>query len=198
MPEDMPRPADLLLLDLFSDKLFDFNPFEIIRMAIRLLRPGGVAVPMRVSLEAALADFRRWHRMVPGRVGGFNLSPLFDLASMWVDLDVADPDLSLLSTAKPMVSAVLPDDLPARSGVSERVLISGGGPVNGIALWLRLELAQDHVLEARPGLAPRGFYARPNFFAFHETLDTLPGQPCSICLRWEDTTLGVSLSEFSR
>jgi hypothetical protein len=30
---------------------------------------------------------------------------------------------------------------------------------------------------------------------FRETLDTLPGQPCSICFRWEGTSLGVSLNE---
>jgi arginine Nomega-methyltransferase len=31
MPHEMPRPADLLLLDLFADKLFDFDPFGTIR-----------------------------------------------------------------------------------------------------------------------------------------------------------------------
>jgi type III protein arginine methyltransferase len=198
LPGDMPRPADLLLLDLFSNTLFDFKPFEIIRTAKRLLQPGAVAVPMRVSLEGALANFRRWHRMVPGRVAGFDLGRLIDLASMQHSLDGDDLDLSLRSAAEPMVSAALPDDLPAQSGVSERILVSSGGPVNGIALWLRLELAGGHVLEARPALALRGFYARPSFFAFRETLDTLPGQSCSIRLRWEGKLLGVSLTERPR
>lgn len=195
VPGDMPRPADLLLLDLFSDTLFGFQPFEIIRMARRLLRPGAVAIPMRASLEGALANFRRWDRMVPERVAGFDLSPLIDLASMQRSLDGDDLDLSLRSAAEPMVSAALPDDLPAQSGVSERILVSSGGPVNGIALWLRLELTRGHVLEARPGLTRRGFYAKPSFFALRETLDTLPGQPCSIRLRWEGKLLGVSLTE---
>jgi protein arginine N-methyltransferase 7 len=194
VPGDMPRLADLLLLDLFANKLFDFRPFQIIRTTLRLLGPGAVAVPMRVSLEATLAHFRRWHRMVPGRVARFDLSPLINLATMQVSLDADDLDLSLHSAAEPMVSAVLPDVLPALSGVSERVLVSSGGPVNGVALWLRLELVRGRILEARPGLAPRGFYARPSFFAFRETLDTLPGQPCSIRLRWEGKSLGVSLN----
>ena len=194
VPEDVPRPADLLLLDLFADELFTFEPFESIRTARALLRPSAVALPVRVSLEAALADFRRWHRIVPGRVAGFNLSPLFNIASVWARLDAADPDLSLRSTATAIVSANLPDDLPAKSGVSERIFVSEGGPVNGLALWLRLELARGHVLEARPGRAPRGFYARPNFIAFRQILDTLPGQPCSIRLRWVDNSLSVNLT----
>lgn len=196
VPADMPRQADLLLLDLFGELLFENEPFETIRMASRLLRPGAVAVPMRVSLEGALADFRRWHRMVPGRVAGFDLRPLIDVASMGISLDADDLDLSLRSAAEPMVSATLPDDLPAWSGTSDKILASSGGPVNGITLWLRLELARGHVLEGRPGLAPRGFYSRTRFFAFHETLNTLPGQHCSIRLSWEGNGVGVSLTEY--
>jgi type II protein arginine methyltransferase len=194
MPADLPRPADLLLLDLFSDNLFKFNPFEVVRMARRLLRPDAVVVPMRVSLQGALANFRRWHRLVPGRVSGLDVSLLVDLASMQIGLDAGDQDLLLRSAAEPMISAALPFDLPAENGVSERILISGGGSVNGVALWLRLELAKGFVLEARPGLASRGFYARPRFFAFRETLDTLPGQRCSMRLRWGNKLLAVSLT----
>jgi hypothetical protein len=84
--------------------------------------------------------------------------------------------------------------LPARAGVSERLLVSSGGPVNGLALWLRLELTRGRVLEARPGLAPHGFYAKPMFFAFRETLDPPPGQPCLVRLRWEGKSLGVSVA----
>jgi len=191
IPEDLPRAADVLLLDVFSDKLFNFNPFGIIRSASRLLRPGAIAVPARVSLEGALANFRRWSRIVPGRVSNFDLGILGDLSSMRINLDPGDPDLSLQSPAMPMLSAALPDCLPEPRGELEQLLVSSGGPVNGVALWLRLELAPGHVLEAKPGLAPRGFYAKPNFFAFPETLDTLPGQRCSIRLRWEGKSISI-------
>lgn len=195
VPTDLPRIADMLMLDLFADRLFCFHPFEVIRSASRLLRPGAVTVPKRVSLEGALANFRRWFRMVPGRVSNFDLTILADLASMLVNLDARDPDLSLCSTAETMVSATLPAGLPAESGTSEKTFVSSGGPINGIVLWLRLELAQGHVLEAKPGLAPRGFYARPVFCAFREALDTLPGQHCSVRLRWKGRSLSVSPME---
>ena len=195
MPMDLPKPADLLLLDVFADRLFDFRPFDIIRTARHLLQPGAAVMPRQVSLQGALANFRRWHRMVPGRVGEFDLGTLLDLASMKLAVDADEPDLLLRSEVETMVNAVLPHDLPAPSGAAERILSSSGGPVNGVALWLRMELAPGHVLEARPGLAPRGFYARPTFFAFHETLETVPGQPCSVRLRWEDKLVDVALAK---
>jgi type II protein arginine methyltransferase len=195
VPADLPRLADMLMLDLFADRLFDFRPFEVIRSASRLFRPGAVTVPKRVSFEGALANFQRWSRMVPGRVSNFDLSVLADFSSMLVNLDPGDPDLSLCSATETMVSATLPVDLPAESGTAEKILVSSGGPINGVVLWLRLELAQGHVLEAKPSLAPRGFYARPVFCAFRETLDTRAGQHCPVRLRWKGRSLSVSPTE---
>jgi type II protein arginine methyltransferase len=184
VPEDLPRRADLLLFDLFADLLFNFRPFDAVRAARRLLQPDAIFVPRRVSLVAALADFREWPRLVPGEMAGFDLSPLSDIASMRLSLDPADPDLSLRSLPESLVDAALPNDLPAREGTSERMLASDGGLVNGVALWLRLELAPGHVLEARPGVAPRGYYGRPYYFAFLKSLDTRSGEPCPIRLEW--------------
>jgi protein arginine N-methyltransferase 7 len=195
VPADLPRPADMLMLDLFADRLFDFRPFEVIRSASRLLRPGAVTVPKGVSLEGALANFRRWSRMVPGRVANFDLSVLADFSPMSVNLDPGDPDLSLCSAAETMISAALPVGLPAESGTSERTFVSSGGAVNGIVLWLRLELAPGHVLEAKPNLAPRGFYAKPVFCAFRKTLNTLAGQQCPVRLRWTGKSVSVSPAE---
>jgi len=189
--EDLPRPADLLLLDLFGNRLFDFEPFEIIRFASQLLRPGAAVVPMRASLVAALADFQRWHRIVPGEVAGFDLGPLLDLTSMRRSLDPADPDLTLRSAAVTMVSADLPGDMPAPSGEVEHMLVSDGGRVNGVALWLRLELAPGQVLEARPGLAPFGFYASVNFYAFADPHDTTPGELCTTRLGWKGKEISL-------
>lgn len=193
VPADLPRPADVLMLDLFADQLFDFRPFEIILSARRLLRPDAIVVPQEVSLQAALADYRRWCRLVPGRVSGFDLGVLADLSPMTAGLDPREPDLSLRSAAETMVSAALPMDLPGQDGTSEKTLVSDGGPVNGVALWLRLKLAHGHVLEPQPGSAPHGFYASTLFHAFQKTLNTEVGQPCQVRLYWEGRTLGVSL-----
>lgn len=195
IPQDLPSPAHVLMLDLFSDRLLDFRPFDIIRAAKRLLKAGASAVPARVSLQGALAEFRRWDRMIPGSVAGFDLGALRNIAPIEVALDVLDPDLLLRSNGEAMIDARLPDELPAPAGAAKRDFISNGGVVNGMALWLHLELAPGHVLEARPGVAPRGFYAKPRFFAFDQILDTQPGQTYSVVLRWEDRQLAIALAE---
>jgi protein arginine N-methyltransferase 7 len=186
IPNDLPRPADLLMLDLFGDGLFNFRPFAAIRSVGSLLAPNVVVLPSRVSLEGALSEFRRWHRMIPGNAAGFDLGPLGCLASSQIGLDAADPDILVRSAAETMVSATLPHQLPASSGALERSFRSNGGHVNGVALWLRLELTQNHILEARPGSAPRGFYARPRFHAFAKSFETHAGQECPVRIGWEN------------
>ena len=195
IPEDLPRPADLLMLDVFADNLFGFQPFDIVRLAQKLLRPGAVTLPTQVSLEAAMVDFARWQRNMPGRVAGFDLSPLADLVTASIPIDPSDPDLSLRSTPVSMVKALLPDDMPPDKGSSERALVCDGGKVNGVAVWLRLEVAPGHVLEARPGDAPRGFYAKPVFFALREAFDTQPGQKCHVRMNWADAKIQIRLIE---
>lgn len=195
IPQDVPSRADVLMLDLFSDTLLDFRPFEIIRATKRLLGTSSIAVPARVSLRGALAEFRRWNRMIPGSVAGFDLGALRSIAPIDIVLDASDPDLLLRSNSEAMIDARLPDELPAPSGAAKRDFISNGGVVNGMALWLYLELAPGHVLEARPGGAPRGFYAKPRFFAFDQILNTQPGQTFSVDLRWEDRRLTIALVE---
>lgn len=195
VPVDLPRLADVLVLDLFADRLFDLRPFEIIRSARRLLRPDAIAVPQQVSLQAALADFRRWFRVVPGRVRGFDLGLLGDVSPMGIGLDPRDLDLSLRSVAETLVSAVIPEDLPRETGFSEKTLVSSGGPVNGVACWLCMKLAGGHGLEAKPGWAPHGYYIRTFFYAFRKQSDTVPGQPFRVRLWWEGSASGVSLAD---
>jgi protein arginine N-methyltransferase 7 len=196
VPHDIPRPAELLLLDLFANRLFDFDPFGKIRSVSHLLSPNVIVIPSRVSLEAALAEFRRWDRVIPGDVAGLDLTPLQSLSPMLSMVEADDPDLVTRSTAEAMVAATLPYDMPAASGVSERILISNGGRVNGIVFWLRLELAPGHVLEARPGQTRRGYYAHSRFFAFRTQTETLPGQQCSVRLGWQDKVLTVDYADW--
>jgi type III protein arginine methyltransferase len=196
VPHDMPRPAELLLLDLFANRLFDFDPFGAIRSVSHLLGPNVVVVPSRVSLEAALVEFRQWDRVIPGDVAGLDLAPLQALSPMLSRMEAADPDLVTRSTSETMVVAILPHDMPAASGVSERILTSNGGRVNGIVFWLRLELAPGHVLEARPGQTPRGFYAQPSFFALRNQTETLPGQQCAVRIGWQDKVLMVDYADW--
>lgn len=187
VPHDLSRPADLLILDVFSDSLFNFKPFQTVRTARTLLRRDAICMPARVSLEAALADHRHWPRIIPGSVAGLDLSLLGDVASLWAR--IAPGEVTLRSAQNTMVDATLPDALPPDEGAAQQTLVGDGGVVNGLAVWLRLELAPGQVLEAHPQTAPPNFYAKPRFHAFREALDTRPGQTITIRLKWNGNRL---------
>jgi hypothetical protein len=143
-----------------------------------------------------VVEFRRWDRVIPGDVAGLDLAPLQSLSPMLSKMEAADPDLVTRSTAETMIAATLPHDMPATSGVSERILISNGGRVNGIVFWLRLELAPGRVLEAQPGQTPRGFYAQPCFFALRNQTETSCGQQCAVRIGWQDKVLMVDYADW--
>ena len=187
VPQDLSRPADLLMLDVFGDNLFDFKPFQIVRTARTMLRRDAICMPARVSLEAALVDFQYWPRIVPGSVAGLDISLLGDVTSR--RMPFAHGDATLRSAQHTMVDATLPETLPPEEGTAQQTLVSNGGIVNGVAIWLRLELAPGHVLEAHPQTAPANFYAKPRFNAFRQALDTRPGQTITISLKWKGKRL---------
>ena len=192
IPQDLPRPADLLMLDVFSDSLFAFKPFQIVRKSRPLLRPNAICMPARVSLEAALVDYARWPFVIPGTVAGLDLSLLGYAASRSVQIVPGDSDITLRSVPITMIDATLPDALPLEIGAVERTLVSDGGAVNGVAVWLRLELAPGHVLEAHPRTAPPDFYAKPRFDAFRHVLNTKPGQTVNVRLTWKGGKLAAT------
>ena len=189
--QDLPRPADVLLLDLFGNWLFNFMPFEAIAAARPLLRDDAIAMPMEVSLHAALADLPRWKRLVPGELAGFDLSGLAAIGSNRATLH-DHLDLSLRSAPEKVLQVDLAGNLPARESGIVRSLASEGGPVNGVAVWIRLTLAPGCVLEPRPGASPRGFYARSNFYAFAAELATRPGDKIPVRFEWQDKDLRVA------
>ena len=192
IPDDLATPADLLLLDIFADNLFAFRPFETLRAARHLLATDAIVVPMRVSLVAALAHFDGWRRMVPGQVAGFDLQPLRAAAPPDVGVATDHKGLHLLSDDTPMIAASLPDDLPEAEGNTRHSLVSHGGIVNGVALWLRLDLAPGITLEARPGTHAPGYYARARFHSFAREIETLPGDSIPISFHWQDKRVSVA------
>jgi protein arginine N-methyltransferase 7 len=192
IPGDLDAPAELLFLDVFADNLFAFRPFALLRQVRHLLAADARVIPARVTLVAALAHSASWDRLVPGQVAGLDLTPLRAAAPLDVSIGVANSEVQLRSDAAAMVTAVLPDDLPEDSGDAAATLASHGGPVNGIAVWLRLDLAEGHVLEARPGHQPPGFYARARFHPFAEQHVTAPGEALPIRLTWSGRRLWVA------
>lgn len=189
-PGDLDAPTDLMFLDLFGDTLFDFQPFRRVREAAPLLAPGAVILPARVSLQGALACLPSLRSLRPNWTAGFDLSPLAAAAPMAETLGPGAADC-LRGPAAPLVEATLPNDMPADDGEAIRTLVSDGGEVNGVALWLRLDLAEGCILEARPGAQDGRFYAKGRFFPFEEALETQPGDRVTVRLAWKGSRLSV-------
>lgn len=180
IPADLPAPAELLFLDLFADNLFAFSPFEVLRAVRPLLAPGAAIVPARVALVGALADWPGWSRRMPGHVAGLDLSPLRALSPP--DMGVAAAPLR--SDPAALLEVDLAGDLPAGEGDAAHVFESHGGPVNGVLLWLRLDLAPGIRLEADPAERERAFYARARFHPFAAVRETVPGERLPVRLAW--------------
>lgn len=192
IPGDLPRPADLLFTDIFADDLFGFDPFAVLRAAAPLLAPGAVRLPARVALVGALAEVPGWERLMPAEVAGLDVSPLRAVAPAWDRFADFGSEAALRSAPAVLVEAALDGALPAPKGRVEHSLASTGGGVNGVALWLRLELAPGIVLEAAPGLNGPGYYAHAGFAPFDALVPTARGEALGIDLAWSGRRLAVA------
>ena len=151
--EELERPADLLVCDIFADGLLDFDPLGAIADARqRLLAPGAPAVPMAASLHAALVDWGDYRRV--GHIDsacGFDLSPMADFVPTSILRPVGSAGIDPVAEE---VELFRFDFRQERFPASDRRTIAcratGTGEGNTIARWIRLELDGETMIEARP------------------------------------------------
>lgn len=184
IPEDLPMPADMLILDVFGNYYFRSEPFKIIKTARRNLRPDTQTLPRRVTLLACLADYDRWSDFAPGQVSDFDLSPLRDVTPNQIFVRPESKLLQVRSAAQPIIDVTLTGDLPGDQGDVTVKFNSDGGRVNGVVVWWRLELSPEHILEAKPGAVDDDFYTFPAFYAFQQSTDTKSGDAAIVTCSW--------------
>ncbi|MFA6114830.1 MAG: 50S ribosomal protein L11 methyltransferase [Sphingomonas sp.] len=151
--KELDRPADLLVCDIFADGLLDFDPLGAIADARqRLLAPGAPAVPMAASLCAALVDWRDYPRA--GHIDaacGFDLSPMADFVPTSILRPIGSAGVDLVSEE---VELFRFDFAQERFPPSDRRILPCrailAGEANTIARWIRLELDDETMIEARP------------------------------------------------
>ncbi|MEI9803390.1 MAG: 50S ribosomal protein L11 methyltransferase [Pseudolabrys sp.] len=150
---DLERPADLLLCDIFGDKLLDFDPLPALADARRrLLAANAPIVPARGMLRVALAHWKNYARTahIQG-AAGFDLTPVADYAVRALSVDVGDLTIRLLSRPRDVLTfdfSAASHPLSGRGVARSDAAVSG--EVNGIARWIRLELDDRTALEACP------------------------------------------------
>jgi type II protein arginine methyltransferase len=151
--EELDRPADLLVCDIFADGLLDFDPLGAIADARqRLLAPGAPAVPMAASLRAALVDWQDYPRA--GHIDaacGFDLTPMADFVTTRVLRPIGSAGIDPVSEEVELFRFDFAQD---RFPPSERRALAcratSTGEANAIARWIRLELDSETMIEARP------------------------------------------------
>ena len=189
---DLDEPADLLMSELFDDALFGDGIIDIITDAReRLLRPGAPILPPRAELRCALVALDRPAERPLGMVEGFDLSPFNLLA--------APPAAALRArsdgaTRRSPPASLLAMDFEAASFGPTRetaTLISDGGPIHGVAQWLRVDFGQGVVFENSPFDESRSHWGAP-INPLAEPIETVPGEPIEVTARLVSAQLLIS------
>ncbi|MEI9884895.1 MAG: 50S ribosomal protein L11 methyltransferase [Rhizomicrobium sp.] len=183
---DLERPADLLFCDIFADNLFNFDPLSAIAdVKARLLAPGAPIVPAAASLQVALGHWRSYDRI--GHIdhaAGFDLSPMADFAAAKQSLEVGDPNIALVAAPEQGLRFVFAAASPSLQGDGEVVCTApADAEANGIVYWIRLELDDETVLEARPEPGAV-FFSRMVFQPLRAPRRLRAGEKIPIALRY--------------
>jgi predicted nicotinamide N-methyase len=173
---DLGGRADILVSEIVSDNLLGQNVLAAHERAVRnLLKPGARVIPARGAVRVALAHDAGEDLSGLTDVGGFDLSAFATLAPPLRQFRVGDGRLALRSEAADLFVF---DFASARYCAPSQVSLmrrSAGGPVNGIAQWLALELDEITRYENRPAPGANSCWG-VLFHPFTQTVDTFAGQ----------------------
>jgi len=149
---DLGGPADVLVSEIFSNDTVGEGAIPSIEDARRRLTAADARViPMRVRVVVALASDQRLDRRTIGFVAGFDLSPFNAVASPSYQIPADAPRLSLRSQPATLLSFDYQRDRSFAPQLESVALIPTGGPVNGVAQWVALDMDEHETYEARPG-----------------------------------------------
>jgi type II protein arginine methyltransferase len=149
---DLGGGVDLIVSEIFSNDLIGEGALPALSQAMAALgRPGARIVPAAAAIRVALAHYGG--RAVPpiGTVEGFDLSLFGRHAPRAFNVAPDHPKLALRGVPRDLFRF---DFQTGRDFPETRVRVeaeSVGGPVNGIAQWIRLELDAENAYENAPG-----------------------------------------------
>lgn len=150
---DLGGGVDLVVSEVFCHTLIGEGVLGSLAHArAALAAPGALFLPAQASIEVALAGFPPLAETI-GPVEGFDLGAFAPHLHAARHLPADHPGLALRSApARLFAFDFAQGELPPRGG-AEVGLASTGGPVSGLAQWLRLTFAEDITYENRPGSA---------------------------------------------
>jgi hypothetical protein len=193
MGTDIHERADVLFCDIFGDSLLDFEPLAaLVDARRRLMKPHAIVVPAAGAIRLALAEWAGYsvHGLV-NHSAGFDLTAIASLVPQSILLSIGDVGLMLKSRP---VEALRFDFAAASQPTHGRnqllVEVKEDGVVNGIVHWLRLELDEDTVLEARPEPGAI-FFSSPRFWPFSSQLSMKRGETVRVSIAHDEKRLMI-------
>lgn len=154
VPDDLPRPATLLVSEIFSSELIGEGALPIFEHARKhLLEPDARIIPAQawvVGQLAGSAELMPYLRV--GNVAGFNLQGFNNFSPVTVFPTEWNIDLEYQSTPFDIFDFNFQQDCSFPPKTSKlRIQVTRSGLCHGILQWLRLRLYDDIFYENAPG-----------------------------------------------
>lgn len=179
-PDEIGGPAEVFVSELISNDMLAESPLPVLEDAVaRLVRPGAAIIPTRGQVRVALAHDAHLESRRLGTIAGFDLSEFNRIAPAFYQIGVGSPRLVLRSTPADLFDFGFETCGPwpaARSQVEVRAL---GGPANGIAQWIAMDMGYGGRYENQPGPGAASSWATL-FHPFPDALELDAGQTCRI------------------
>jgi len=201
VPDDLPRPADLVIHEIFGSNLFDEGVTAALTDAReRLLQPGAPSLPPRAKVRCMLASGPS--APSPQRltnVEGFDLSAFEALAKPALSLH-KQHGARFAPLSDPVSGLCMDYDSPAPFGaMSETIIVeSHGGRIDGLVQWIALDFGNGETLENDPFAEnPESSWGVP-YTPLVSPIETVAGDQLAITLRRRGTLLTIDVARHTK
>jgi len=182
--DDLDGGVDLIIAEVFANDLIGEGALPALGHAMAALaRPGARIIPAGAAIRIALAHYRGRGASSVGTAEGFDVGPFARHAPRVVNVAPDNERLALRSAPRDLFRFDFQND---RDFAESRLCVwaeAEGGPVNGVAQWLRVELDAEIAYENAPGGG--GSHWAVLFHPFDEEIAPPPGSRIAI-QGWHD------------
>jgi type III protein arginine methyltransferase len=179
---DLNGPADVLVWDNLSATLIGAGALPTVEQAVRrLVRPAARVIPARGSIRIALAEDRKAHFKQMNFVEGFDLSPFNRLAPPSYHMSYDDERSVLRSEPSDLFRFDFQSGGPFPEARATVTLFASGGPVNGIAQWVHLEIDEEQMHEFPLERNSKNSAAGARFYPLIRPIELASGDFLTVC-----------------
>jgi predicted O-methyltransferase YrrM len=172
--------ADVFVSELISNDMLAESPLPVLEDAIaRLVKPGAAIIPARGQVRVALAHDAHMDARRLGTISGFDLSVFNRVAPAFYQIGAGSPRLTLRSDVADLFDFGFETCGPWPAPRHQVEVRASGGPINGIAQWIAMDMGHGVRYENRPGPGAASSWAIL-FHPFAETHEFESGQSCRI------------------